>query len=262
MFIHYRTRAVLIKEEARGEGDILLTFFSQEYGRIEVLARSLRKIKSKLRSSLELFSLIQIEYIQGKHYKTLTDALRIKNYKGIKESPAKLKIAFYIADILERLIHSQEKDDGIWQLLLDTLDRLENHQLVRGDDYFNFSNESLLEKHWDLKLMYYYFFWSLIETLGYKPELYYCPLCQKRLKPSELYFSFQEGGVICEHCFSKLEEKEKMSCLKVGPELVKVIRLLVEKKWSLLKRLEVKKKEKEAIDRLLIQSVELNEFLS
>jgi DNA repair protein RecO (recombination protein O) len=262
MFIRYKTRAVLIKEEARGEGDFLLTFFSQEYGRIEVLARSLRKIKSKLRSSLELFSLVQIEYIQGRHYKTLTDALKIKGYEEIKASPVKLKIAFYIAGTLEKLVHSQEKDNSIWQLLLETLGRLENYQLAPRDGYFDFSNESLSEKHWDLKLIYYYFFWSLVEILGYKPELYYCPLCQKKLRPSELYFSFQEGGVICQQCFSRLEEKEKMDCLKVGPELVKIIRLLVEKKWSLLKRLEIKKKEKIAIDKLLVHSVELSDFLS
>ncbi len=251
MFIRYQTKAVLLKEQARGEGDILLSVFSQQYGKIEILARSLRKVKSKLRGETELFSLVLLEYIQGKHYKTLTNISRVRDYSQLKKTPAKLKVAFQVSRTLIGLIENEERDKKIWELLLETLGQLDDYQLEQGDSYFNFSNKILLKNHWPLKLIYHYFFWSLIEILGYKPELYHCALCQKKLRPEGLYFSFRERGVLCNHCFERLEEGDKKDCLEIEPNLIKIVRLLVEKQWSLLQRLQVTEKEKIAIDGLL-----------
>jgi DNA repair protein RecO (recombination protein O) len=251
MFTRYKTRALLLKEEARGEGDVLLTFFSEDFGKLEILARSLRKIKSKLRADLELFSLIQLEYIQGRHYKTLTDAEKIKSCQGLKKSPAKLIIAFHISRTIDSLVENQEEDERIWQLLLETFRRLDGHYFKEREYQVDVSNKSLLKDCWPLKLIYHYFFWSLINILGYRPELYHCPLCQKKLKPENLHFSFSEGGIICQACFNTLSEDEKKECFSIKPDVVKVIRLILEEQWSFLEKLGLREKEKIAVDSLL-----------
>ena len=125
MFIRYRTLAFLLKKESFGEADEILTFYTKEFGKLKVLAKGIKKMKSKLRSAIDLFYLSEIEFVQGKIHKTLTDAVLIKKFKKIRKSLVKLKIANSISEILDRLIKGEEKDEKVWNLLNESFGRLE-----------------------------------------------------------------------------------------------------------------------------------------
>ena len=75
MFLNYRTKGFIFKKEDRGEADQLFTIYTKDFGKLEILGKAIRKISSKLRSGAETFYLSEIEFIQGKTYKTLTDAI-------------------------------------------------------------------------------------------------------------------------------------------------------------------------------------------
>lgn len=138
-----------MKKEDRGEADQVFTVFSEDFGRLEVLGRAVRKIKSKLRSGAELFYLSEIEFIQGKNYKTLTDALIIDKFKAVREDLEKLKTAYKIAAVFDRMITGQEKDEKLWQLLKEVFHRL---------------NSATTD---DLRLLYKYFLWQFLAIQGY-----------------------------------------------------------------------------------------------
>ena len=84
MFIHYRTQGFILKKIDRGEVDRIFTIYTKDFGKLELLAKAERKIQSKLRGGLELFYLSEIEFIQGKAHKTLTDAILIDNFKNLR----------------------------------------------------------------------------------------------------------------------------------------------------------------------------------
>ncbi|KPJ55867.1 hypothetical protein AMJ49_06190, partial [Parcubacteria bacterium DG_74_2] len=67
-----------MKKIDQGEWDRIFIIYTRDFGKLKVLARAERKIKSKLRAGLELFYLSEIEFIQGKNYKTLTNAVLIE----------------------------------------------------------------------------------------------------------------------------------------------------------------------------------------
>lgn len=229
-FFHYRTLAVFLKKEERGEADQLFWLYTQNFGKLEVLARSIRKIKSKLRSGADLFLLSEIEFIQGKTHKTLTDAILIEKFKTLKKSLKSLSFAYKIADVLDNLVGKEEKDEKIWQLLIQTFFLL-NQPELGGDQEFS----------------YYFFLWKLFSFLGYHPQLYFCPVCEKKLLPETFWFSPHQGGVVCWNCFKNFKPEEKKSFQEIKVETVKILRLLVEKDWSFVARV---KREKEEIDNL------------
>ena len=82
MATYYRTQGYVIKKTGLREADQLFTIYTEDYGKIDVLGRGIRKITSKLRSGIDLFCFSEIEFVQGKAYKTLTDA---KINKGTRE---------------------------------------------------------------------------------------------------------------------------------------------------------------------------------
>lgn len=214
MALYYKTEGFIFKKEDRLDADRVFSVFTKDFGRVEVFGKAIRRITSKLRSSAELFSFSDIEFIQGKNKKTLTDVFFLEKFKSLSQAPEKLEVSYKVSDLLDSFIKGEEKDERILELLLDFFHKLDNQKPPF--------------KH--LELLYVYFFWSFISLLGYGPEVSTCVLCKKELNPLHLYFSHKEGGIICENC--SVEGK-----VKIQADAVKVLRLILKKDWETLSKL-------------------------
>ncbi len=228
MFTHYRTQGIIIKKEDRGEADQLFTIYTKDFGKLEILGRAIRKIKSKLRAGAELFYFSEIEFIQGKAYKTLTDAILIEKFKNIRKDLERLVIAYQISEVLDNLVKGQEPDKDIWNLLNEAFIKLNNLQLTT----------------YNLQLIYCYFLWNLFSLLGFKPELSTCPICREKLLPETFYFVPKEGGVVCWRCLKKLSPEEKERVKEISVVTVKILRIFLSNNWEILPRLKIIKEER------------------
>ena len=193
MFTHFQTQGFFLKKENKGEANQLLTIFTEDFGKIKILGRAIRKITSKLRPSADLFYLSEIEFIQGKNYKTLTDAFVIEKFKNLRKNPEKIIIVYKMTDAVETLCGEGQRDTKIWRLLFDGLQYLNNLNNCKT------------------KIFYYFFLWNFFSLLGYKPELYSCCVCQRKLLPETFWFLPCEGGIVCWRCLKNFsaEQKEK-----------------------------------------------------
>jgi len=207
MAVHYRTQGFILSKNDLREADQVFNVYTRDFGKLKVLGKAIRKIKSKLKPGADLLYLSEIEFIQGRNYKTLTDAVLIEKFKNIRNDIDKLDIACQIVEAADSLIRGQEKDEQIFSLLNEALNRLNNSQ----------SN-----------LIYHYFIWNLFSILGYQIDLYNCTHCQNKLLPRKLYFSSE--GIIC------CSESEQ----KISPEIIKILRIFLKRDWSILERLKVK----------------------
>ena len=216
MFLHYRTQGFILKKIDRGEADRIFTIYTRDFGKLDLLAKGERRIKSKLRAGLELFYLSEIEFIQGKAHRTLTDTILIENFKNLRRDLVRLKIAHQISDVLDNLVKGEEADREIWQLLTDTFRLLDKPKILTVT----------------CQLLYYYFLWNFLSILGYQVELYKCSLCQKKITPEDISFSPREGGLIGNEC------KKKIKSLKpINADTVKMLRIIYKKDSSTLKKL-------------------------
>jgi DNA repair protein RecO (recombination protein O) len=235
MFIHQSTIGFIFKQQERGEADKIFSIFSQNFGRIEILGKGIRKISSKLRGGMEVFSISQIEFVEGKFQKRLVGVQLIERFKNLKKDLKKLSTAFKISDILDFLIKGQEKEKRIFRLLKETFSKL---------------NSSSFKKE---KVLYLYFFWNLISILGYKPQLRFCSFCQKK-KNQKFYFNFSSGGLICEECFKNVKIGER-----IDSNSIKLIKLLLKGDINFLERLRI---EKEALNLVSLLSEKYLKFLA
>lgn len=217
MTTHYRTKGLVFKKEDRSEADRVFSVFTEDFGKIEVCARAIRKINSKLRSGIDTFYLSEIEFIQGKNHKTLTDAVLIEKPKTDLE---KFEFLKDISKLLDSFIKGEQKDEKIYNLLIKTLNNLLN------------------TKNYKLKIIYYYFFWNFFSKLGYMPEIHKCAKCHEKLNPYGLYFSNKEGGIICSNCVRKKTEGPEL-CRRINSDIVKILRLILKEDWQILNRLVV-----------------------
>lgn len=97
MFVNYRTQAIVLGRKNINEADSLIYFFTKEYGLLKILGKSIRKISSKLKSGARDFNFEEIEFVQGKKLKILTDIYSVKkiarNRQGLKKEKT---LPFYL----------------------------------------------------------------------------------------------------------------------------------------------------------------------
>lgn len=165
MAVHYRTQGLIFKKTDRGEADQLLIIYTKNFGKLKILGKAVRKIKSKLRGGADIFYLSDIEFIQGRSHKTLTDAVLIDNFLNIRRNLTRLAVSYRVAGILDDLVSEEQKDELIWRLLKEVFQKLNSQSFSSGR----------------LTLLYYYFFWNLVSLLGYEPELQSNSLCGKKI---------------------------------------------------------------------------------
>ena len=218
MFVRNLTKGFVLKKINTREADQVFTIYTKDFGKLIILSRASRKIKSKLRGGVREFNLSQIEFIQGKNQKTLVDSFIKESFENIPKSLVKLKIGHKISSVLIRLTGKEEKDVKIWNLLRDTFKRLNE-------------NESLNS---DLK-NYYYYFWNFIGIIGFKPSLENCSICSKKISSSPLYFCPEEGGLVCNNCPRENSSEE------ISAEVVKIIRIIFKNDWNYFVKLKIKK---------------------
>ncbi|MCH7604511.1 DNA repair protein RecO [Patescibacteria group bacterium] len=190
MAIHYRTNTLILKKRDQGEADRVFTMYTEKFGKIDLRAVSERKINSKLRGGLELFYVSDVEFIQGKFFKILTDAVIVERHGNIREDLIRLRIAYRVSELMDRIVHGQEADKNIWKLLREVFETL-NQNGLSVTTY---------------KLLPYYFLWNLLSHSGYRPLLDHPVLEKEDQKTIYLIKLFLSQNV---HALSELQISEE-----------------------------------------------------
>lgn len=127
------TQAIILKRINFGEADRILTVLTPENGQVSILAKGVRKAKSKLAGGLELFSVSDINYINGKSdLKTIVSTRLKVHFKNIVSDVSRTMAGY---DFIKVLTSSSEhaKDSGYFELLeksLESLDDLSVSQII------------------------------------------------------------------------------------------------------------------------------------
>jgi len=121
------TQAIILKRINFGEADRILTAITPDYGKVSILAKGVRRSKSKLAGGLELFSVTDIGFINGKsNLKTVTSTRLVKHFRKIVENINLTMIAYEFLKLIDT--NTQESCDGEYFTVLENgLQSLEEH---------------------------------------------------------------------------------------------------------------------------------------
>jgi len=119
-----KTEAIILKTDDLREVDRILTIYTKELGKIQVVARGVKKLESKLRYHLEPLSYSHLILIEGRNFRILKDAVLVNQFLSMREDLERIKIVYKIIDLVDELIVGEERDEDIWNLLLKALEEL------------------------------------------------------------------------------------------------------------------------------------------
>lgn len=204
--------ALILSRRDFSESDRILSVFTLEEGRTEILAKGSRKIKSKMAGYIEPFTLGTYHIVEGKTFYILTGAETIECHDNICENINLYQNASYLCEILKLSIPESEPEKKIFNLLTDSLKIL----------------PTLNERKTEILKRYYEF--TILSEIGYKPDFIYCKKCKTEILESDKYLGTIEG-IFCPDCKGNGSEisKNSLKLLKLFQEksLIEVLNISV-----------------------------------
>lgn len=108
----YLQPAFILQHRPYRESSLLLEVFSRDYGIVPILAKGVRKEKSRLAGVLLPFNLLRISYLDRQELKTLTAAEFVYSYPLQRLS---LYCGFYVNELLQVLLHRHDPHPELFQ---------------------------------------------------------------------------------------------------------------------------------------------------
>lgn len=178
--------AVVLKVNDRREYDRIITCYTRQLGKIDILVRSSRKISSKLvQFTSGLISLLDITITPGRNYYHLIGGTIKKYFSSINTDYEKSIQVEYIFKTIDEAIKPEKTSAKIFDLLIKTLVEIEKAPKSK------------------IEIFVYAFLIKFLAFLGHQPEIKSCLICRQAPKDQKVYFDFNRGGLICQNCQNK-----------------------------------------------------------
>lgn len=118
--------SVVLSRKDYKEYDQIVSLYTRERGKVEVLAKGIKKIISKNSANLEVLAVVEAETAQGKEIEYLTKVQPVKIFGEIYSNFDKIWLAQYAVKLAEENILPAEADEKIFNLLLSFLEFLDS----------------------------------------------------------------------------------------------------------------------------------------
>lgn len=177
------TQAIILSRTDYGEADRIITLLTPDYGKLRLLAKGVRRVKSKLAGGIELFSVSTITFIKGRgEIGTLVSSRLEKHYGHIIEDFDRTMLSYELIKRLHKVTEDQP-EATYFELLQTTFDALNMlaipHSVIR-----------------------FWFFAQLLRLGGHAPNLQ-TDTAGARLQPDQAYI-FDYNAM----CFAPSERGE------------------------------------------------------
>ena len=210
----YQTEAIIIKKTKLGEADRILTLYTPDLGKIQAVAKGVRRPRSKLAGHLELLTHSLVSLARGRNLDTIIGSQTINSFLPLKSDLKLTAYALYLAELVNQFTADHMENRPLFHLLLETMQEL-----------CQAANSDLLLRYFEM---------HLLNEVGYRPQLQQCVICHQPLQPVINSFSASAGGLLCPNCrFSE------PFAYPLSVNAQKVLRLLQDGDWTLVSRLKL-----------------------
>jgi DNA repair protein RecO (recombination protein O) len=226
----YQTEAIVIKKTKLGDADRILTLYTPDLGKIQGVAKGIRRPRARLAGHLELLTHSMVSLVHGRNLDTIIGSQTIESFLPLKFDLELGACALYATELVGQFATERQENRTLFALLLEVMQQLsgtipypaaprpaEVSPLSPSPDGHRPDTFGLLRR----------FEIHLLHEVGYRPQLWQCVACRHPLPNATNYFSSAAGGVLCSNCRHKQSFVYPLSA-----DTLSVLRTLQEGDWS------------------------------
>lgn len=169
------TTGIVLARTDYGEADRILTLLTPNAGKLRLMAKGVRRVKSKLAGGIELFSVTNVTYIRGRgDIDTLVSSRLVTHYGRIVENIDRTMLGYELIKQLSKATEDEPEPD-YFHLLEQAFDALNDHAIP-------------------LELIQLWFAAQLLRLSGHTPNLQTEPDGSKLAADKTYEFSFDDSA--------------------------------------------------------------------
>lgn len=142
-----KTEGIVLKKRNLPSQDIVVTLFTQEMGKVRILAKGVKKITSRRLPHLQTGNIIKVVIYNADKKGYLQETSLISSLSQVKNDPKKLSFCYFYFHVLDRLLPENQQELEIYDATKRFLIELSKTEAMTD----------LLEKHLNI----------LMKKLGY-----------------------------------------------------------------------------------------------
>src|SRR6188508_3790549 len=178
----YKTEAIVLRTMELGEADRVLTVLTPRLGKLRVIAKGVRRPRSRLGGALQPFSDVQLVLAVGRTFDVVTSSSLEDPHLGLRNDLHSTAAAWYVVELADRFCEGAADSHDAFRLLAQTLSALDAGPEI---------SREVVARWFEL---------HLLDAMGFRPELGRCLECGAAIEPAGNAFSPAGGGVICPQC--------------------------------------------------------------
>jgi DNA repair protein RecO (recombination protein O) len=179
----------------------IATLWTREFGKVRVLAKGGRRLRSNFESALDLLTLCSIVLLRKSSggLDLLTEAQVVRRFTRLPGALTTLYGAYYVAELLGDWTEEYDPHPCLFDEALAALDDL---NALAGPETAAPGGVGLRLARYEL---------VLLRELGYSPLLDVCAGCHAPARAAGLGFSAAAGGVVCPACQPRQRDRRSLS---------------------------------------------------
>jgi DNA repair protein RecO (recombination protein O) len=178
----YKTEAIVLRTMNLGEADRVLTVLTPRLGKLRVIAKGVRRQRSRIGGALQPFSDVQLVLGVGRTFDVVTSSSLEDPHLGLRNDLHSTAAAWYVVELADRFCEGAADSHEAFRLLAQTLSALDAGSEI---------SREVVARWFEL---------ALLDAMGFRPELVLCLECGSRIEPEGNSFSPVGGGVVCPQC--------------------------------------------------------------
>lgn len=190
----FTTNVINLKSYNISEADKIIIMYSKEKGLIKGVAKGIKKTTSKLGGRMDMLVANKLMLNKGRNLDTICQAEALNTFFSLRSDMNKLFYAMYCSEIVANFgIENDPNSTEIYNLFYSFLEKI-----------------SQAEKKEHVMLAVLRFQLKIMDITGYSIELKDCVKCLKEPCSEEIYFSIEQGGILCHNCAKDICKKVKL----------------------------------------------------
>lgn len=180
-----KTKGLIIRQSDYGDGNRMLTIFTEDFGIVKGVIYGVKKAKSRQSAASQFLSWGEFVLYFGKgEVATVNSVASLESFFPIQEELSKLALCSYMCEAVMAAQGPATPNRRLLRLLLNS-----------------FYACAYLDV--PIKKIKTVFELRLAADMGYCPAVSECAVCFKKKTP--VFFSCEKGGFICEECHNPLD---------------------------------------------------------
>lgn len=225
----YRSKGIVIRAMDYGESHKIITLYTHNAGKVGVLVRGAKKVRSKHASLTQPFTYGEFVFTRQTGLGTLQHGEIVESNHFLRENLDLSAHAAYIAELSEKAFAEEEVNHIHFHLLKEGFSALQS-----GKDF------EVITQMYQLKLL---------AIAGYDPVVDCCIQCGQQQGPFRI--SYYAGGILCAGC-----ARHDQSLTLLSENVVKLLRFYKQVELSRIGQINISKETKSELTKVIFGLVD------